>query len=196
VYAGHFDFSVPLVSRIPGLWTAERCGAVLASLGDTAWLPATINAAAGRVIDERVRNNDVAVIRDPALAGELFAAARPHLPATMTAQWDGPRATVSLVGLFSPLRVYRYEVGQHFGLHQDQSYRRDDGARSLLTLMVYLDDDFDGGETDFPEQGECVAPVRGDGLWFQHMVLHAGRAVRRGIKHVLRTDVLYAVTRP
>jgi predicted 2-oxoglutarate/Fe(II)-dependent dioxygenase YbiX len=192
VYAGHFDFTVPMLKRVAGLWTAEACDAVLASVQGGEWLAATINSASGRVVDERVRNNDLAVIRDPALAGQLLEQARPHLPATMSAEWGGPRVTVSLVGLFSPLRVYRYHPGQHFGLHQDQSYRRDDGARSLLTLMVYLDDDFDGGETDFPEQGERIAPARGDALWFQHMVLHAGLPVTRGVKHVLRTDVLYA----
>jgi prolyl 4-hydroxylase len=194
VYVGHFDFKVPLLARIPGLWTAEECDAVLATVKDAEWLPATINAAAGRVVDERVRNNDLALIRDPGLADRLLVQIRSHVPATMNAEWDGRRLNVSLAALFSPLRVYRYHPGQHFGLHQDQSYRRDDGARSLLTLMVYLDDDFDGGETDFPEQGERIAPARGDGLWFQHMLLHAGRPVTRGVKHVLRTDVLYQAT--
>jgi len=192
VYAGHFDFTVPLISRVAGLWTAEQCEDVLAAARDGEWLPATVNAAAGRVVNERLRNNDLAVLREPALADRLLEQARPHLPATMSAEWGGGRAQVSLVGLFSPLRIYRYHPGQHFGLHQDGSYRRDDGARSLLTLMVYLNDDFDGGETDFPEQGEQIRPARGDALWFQHMVLHAGLPVTRGVKHVLRTDVLYA----
>jgi prolyl 4-hydroxylase len=192
MYVGHFDFTVPRLARVAGLWTAEECDEVLAIVRGAEWLPATINAAAGRIVDERVRNNDLALIRDPRLADRLLEQVRPHLPATMSAEWGGPRVKVALAGLFSPLRVYRYQPGQHFGLHQDQSYRRDDGARSLLTLMVYLDEDFDGGETDFPEQGERIAPAAGNALWFQHMLLHAGRPVTRGVKHVLRTDVLYA----
>ena len=192
MYAGHFDFTVPLLSRVAGLWTAEACEAVLATVRDAEWLAATINSAAGRVVNERVRNNDLALVRDPDLASQLLEQIRPHVPATMTAERDGRRAQVALTGRFSPLRVYRYHPGLHFGLHQDQSYHRDDGARSLLTLMVYLDDDFDGGETDFPEQHERIAPVRGDALWFQHSLLHAGLPVTRGVKHVLRTDVLYA----
>lgn len=192
MYAGHFDFTVPLLSRVAGLWTADACEAVLAAVGGADWLAATINSAAGRVVDPRVRNNDLALVHDPALADQLLEQIRPHVPATMTAEWDGRRAAVTLTGLFSPLRVYRYQPGQQFGLHQDQSYRRDDGARSLLTLMVYLDDGFEGGETDFPEQRERIVPARGDALWFQHMLLHAGRPVTRGVKHVLRTDVLYA----
>jgi predicted 2-oxoglutarate/Fe(II)-dependent dioxygenase YbiX len=66
-----------------------------------------------------------------------------------------------------------------------------DTARSLLTLLVYLDDDFDGGETDFPEEKQTIRPRAGDALWFQHALLHAGNAVTRGTKHVLRSDVLY-----
>jgi predicted 2-oxoglutarate/Fe(II)-dependent dioxygenase YbiX len=191
VYAGHFDFAVPLIQRIPGLWTAADCDVALAAVGSAPWLAATVNSAEGRIVNERVRNNDLALVRDPALIDRLLVQLRPHLPQTMVAEWDGKRATVALDGLFSPLRVYRYHVGQRFGLHHDQSYRRGDGARSLLTLMIYLDDDFDGGETDFPEQRERVVPVRGDALWFQHALLHAGLPVTRGVKHVLRTDVLY-----
>lgn len=89
------------------------------------------------------------------------------------------------------MRVYRYEVGQHFGLHQDQGYAGPGGSRSLLTSMVYLNEDFDGGETDFPEQQRVVVPRTGKALWFQHMLLHAGRRVVRGSKYVLRSDVLY-----
>ena len=57
--------------------------------------------------------------------------------------------------------------------------------------MVYLNEDFDGGETDFPEQGRRVIPKTGSALWFQHMLLHSGERVARGCKYVLRSDVLY-----
>ena len=73
---------------------------------------------------------------------------------------------------------------------RDQSYTLGD-ARSLLTLLLYLDEDFEGGETEFPEQGETIAPRAGNALWLQHAVLHAGKPVTRGTKHLLRTDVLY-----
>ena len=57
--------------------------------------------------------------------------------------------------------------------------------------MVYLNDDFEGGETEFPEQGEIIVPEVGTALLFQHMLLHAGKRVRSGVKMVLRSDVLY-----
>ena len=65
------------------------------------------------------------------------------------------------------------------------------GERSLLTLMVYLNEDFEGGETAFLELDQVIVPRRGMALLFQHMVLHEGREVRAGTKYVLRTDVFY-----
>ena len=192
MFAGHFDFTRPLVQQVPGLYTADDCRALLAGLADVDWLAATVNTQQGRAVNDRLRNNLTAVLRDAALADELWTRVRPHVPATMMAEWEGSRRQVQAVGIHVPVRVYRYEVGHHFGLHNDQSYFRGDGARSLLTLLVYLDDDVTGGETEFPEQGVTVVPRTGDALWFQHMLLHAGRRVERGVKHVLRSDVLYA----
>jgi|SRR5580700_1834252 prolyl 4-hydroxylase len=96
-----------------------------------------------------------------------------------------------LAGVHVPVRIYRYEPGQHFGLHQDQSYFGEDGTKSLLTFMVYLNEGFGGGETDFPEQEQIIVPKTGTALLFQHMLLHAGRRVTEGSKLVLRSDVLY-----
>jgi hypothetical protein len=190
MYAGHFDFTVPLVGQVEGLYTRAECEALVASVADGEWLAATVNRATGREVDTKIRDNLTAIVRDPAVATTLWQRIAPHVPRAMTTAWDGPRVTATAFGLFEPLRVYRYEVGHHFGLHSDQSYTSG-GDRSLLTLLVYLDDDFTGGETDFPEQQRTIVPRAGDALWFQHALLHAGKAVSRGTKHVLRTDVLY-----
>ena len=60
-----------------------------------------------------------------------------------------------------------------------------------MTLVFYLNDGFEGGETDFPELERQIAPARGRALLFQHRILHEATEVRRGEKLVLRTDVLY-----
>lgn len=190
MYAGHFDFAIPMIGRVPALYSHAECAAILAGVRDAEWLAGTVNRASGREVDTRVRDNLIAIVRDPDVGATLWARIARHLPATMSTAWDGPRRTVTAHGLFEPLRVYRYDVGHHFGLHSDQSYTRGD-ARSLLTLLVYLDEDFDGGETEFPDEHQTIAPRTGDALWFQHAVLHAGKQVTRGTKHVLRTDVLY-----
>ncbi len=190
MHADHFDFSVPMLGQAPALYTRAECDAILAGVRDAEWLAGTVNRATGREVDTQVRDNLITIVRDPEIGATLWARIEDHLPAAMSTAWDGPRRTAAVHGLFDPLRVYRYDVGHHFGLHSDQSYARGD-ARSLLTLLLYLDDDFDGGETEFPDERQTIAPRAGDALWFQHAVLHAGRPVTRGTKHLLRTDVLY-----
>jgi prolyl 4-hydroxylase len=192
LYVGHFDFTVPLVWTVPSLFSADECARILEGAKGGAWLPATVNAEEGRVVDTRIRSSTTAVLRDPALAEDLFRRVRPHVPERMTTEL-GSRGRVPLVasGVFVPLRIYRYEVGQHFGLHQDQSYAGEGGTRSLLTLMVYMNEGFSGGDTDFPEQERTIVPKTGDALLFQHMLLHAGKPVTEGTKFVLRSDVLY-----
>jgi prolyl 4-hydroxylase len=192
MYAGHFDFRHPLVWTVPDLFTAEECAAILTGVAGAEWLAATVNRAEGRAVDAKVRDNTVAVVRDPALANELYRRTRPHVPERMSAEVGGKgRVEMVVSGVFLPLRVYRYEVGQHFGLHEDQSYFGPDDEVSLLTLIVYLNEGFAGGETEFPEQQKTISPRTGAALLFQHRVLHAGNRVSAGTKFVLRSDVLY-----
>ena len=56
--------------------------------------------------------------------------------------------------------------------------------------MIYLNEDFEGGETAF--EHTVVRPRLGSALLFFHAILHEGREVTRGQKYVLRSDVMYA----
>ncbi len=82
------------------------------------------------------------------------------------------------------------------------------GARqsSLFTFLIYLNDDFRGGETTFfiPSVKEGVInaypvrPVMGSVAVFPHgeaqgALLHEGTGVVEGAKYVIRTDVEYDV---
>jgi prolyl 4-hydroxylase len=188
VYAGHFDFTQRLVWSIAGFFSADECAAVRRAADAGEWLAGTVNSAEGRVVDPKVRDSSTAILRDAGLADRAFERARPELPARLRLTGEDE---VGVVGLNVPLRVYRYQPGQHFGPHRDQFYAGAGGTRSLLTFMVYLNDDFEGGATSFPEQGKRVVPRAGDALVFQHMVLHAGERVASGVKYVLRSEVLY-----
>lgn len=73
-------------------------------------------------------------------------------------------------------------------MHKDGPWH-ENGLSSQLTLLVYLNDDFSGGNTDFRDFQ--VAPVPGTALLFIHDTWHEGSAVMQGTKYVLRSDVLY-----
>lgn len=105
------------------------------------------------------------------------------------------------VGCHAKIRIYRYERGQRFGMHVDQSDELDDGTSSGATVLIYLnDEDLRGGETVFYKDhaGKRVAveykPMRGALLFHGHgskCLTHEAREVVRGAKYVLRTDVVF-----
>jgi hypothetical protein len=195
VYAGHLDFTKPLVWEVEGFATAGECAAIVDRYEDGPWLDATVNSAEGRIVATSIRDNTLALVRDEALATDFAKRLSAHVPATMCVEHPKHgRVAWAFEGLYAPLRIYRYAAGQHFGIHHDQSYVRDDACRSLLTFMVYLNDDFEGGATSFPEPELNITPRTGNALLFQHAILHAGERVVRGTKQVLRSDVLYRIT--
>lgn len=135
-------------------------------------------------------------------------------------------------GLNARWRVYRYDRDDEFEQHYDGSYPGSivgsngyvtDGYGdrwSQLTLLLYLNADFEGGSTTFyPENdpkvpkttgvpGESkpvpVKPVCGAAMlfpqqghefnrWKQYSPLHSGDIITQGKKYVIRSDVLYKV---
>ena len=102
-----------------------------------------------------------------------------------------------LFGLNDRLRMYRYGAGQRFDPHMDHWYRPNDFQITLHTVLIYFNDDFDGGETRFHEQIEqTVVPSLGSALIFQHKIRHEGRMVVRGTKYAMRSDVIYEASEP
>ena len=55
--------------------------------------------------------------------------------------------------------------------------------------MIYLNEEFEGGETKFDKFS--IIPKTGMALVFPHHLLHQGNSVVSGVKYVLRTDVMY-----
>ena len=108
-------------------------------------------------------------------------------------------------------RLCKYHKEGHFAPHSDADYIVDPFThRSLKTLMIYLNDTYDGGETRFchshdmhfdAEHRIYCAPVesvhtswkprRGDCILFDHPLLHEGARVRNGEKYIMRSEVMY-----
>ncbi|MBW4673643.1 MAG: 2OG-Fe(II) oxygenase [Desmonostoc geniculatum HA4340-LM1] len=60
---------------------------------------------------------------------------------------------------------------------------------SNLALVVYLNDEFQGGETVFPQRGIKISPQLGKAVLFNHSILHEGAKVFKGLKYIIRTDI-------
>ena len=177
--ADHLDLHAPLT--LPDVLSRVECSAAIARAEAAGFEAATIVTSGGTARDERVRNNSRLIADDVALASDLWGRVAIHVP-----RFIGGRQAI---GLNERFRIYRYEPGQKFSRHQDAPFRRANGEQSLLTFMIYLNDDFGGGETAIDEF--VVAPRTGMALLFRHEVVHEGRAVTRGVKYVLRSDVMF-----
>jgi predicted 2-oxoglutarate/Fe(II)-dependent dioxygenase YbiX len=129
-----------------------------------------------------IRNNTRVMFDHVPLAALLFDRLRSNLP-ERAGDW-------ALHGLNERFRIYRYAPGQRFAWHRDGSYRRHHDEESYYTLMVYLNEGFEGGRTEFADH-PTVEPATGRALVFYHPLMHQGAAVVRGVKYVLRTDVMY-----
>jgi prolyl 4-hydroxylase len=173
--------SEPLLWCVEGVYTAEECRAFIEFIERSSPGLATNNPL--------YRDQDRVIRDDPEAAGELFRRLRPHLPESM-----GP---LRLAGINERLRMYRYRAGQRFAPHMDHWYRPSECGISLHSVLVYFNDDFEGGETRFEEQvQQTIVPTVGAAVIFQHKVRHEGCPVRRGTKYAMRTDVMYEAPGP
>ncbi|MFN7155900.1 MAG: prolyl hydroxylase family protein [Acidovorax sp.] len=127
-----------------------------------------------------VRNNERVLVESPhwvsLLSQRLTQVALPAIGAEVAK------------GLPKDLRFYKYSPGQRFKMHKDGPWT-EAGLTSQLTLLVYLNEGFSGGDTSFREF--TVEPCTGSALLFIHDTWHEGTAVTEGTKYVLRSDVLY-----
>lgn len=185
MYAGFLDLSCPLFWTVDdALPPAERARYVEKMRAGRPELAPIVGPGGAPVIEPETRNNTRVMWDDANEANALLDRVRAHVPARLSG--------LSRVGANPRLRIYRYGPGERHGAHWDTIVELADGVRSMLTLVFYLNDGFEGGATDFPELDARVAPRAGRALLFQHRVLHRACEVVQGEKFVLRTDVLYA----
>ena len=90
-----------------------------------------------------------------------------------------------------PLQVLRYAPGEQYREHSDALPHVAPEQQRVLTFLVYLNEDYKGGETAFPALGIKFRGRRGDGLLFRNSssdgaidrrAIHAGLPVTRGAK--------------
>ena len=79
------------------------------------------------------------------------------------------------------LRAVRYDQGGFFKIHTDTTGT--DGRR--FAIVIYLNDDFQGGATVFPLLGCRAIPKTGRGVVFPADWLHRGDVVSAGTKYIL-----------
>lgn len=165
---------------VDGVLSASECGQLVQLAEDAGFTAADVRTDDGQKSMPRVRNNERTLVESPSWVALLWE----RLSQVELPTLDGAQA----VGLPKDLRFYKYLPGQRFKMHKDGSWR-EGGLTSKLTLLVYLNDEFTGGATDFREFQ--VVPKTGMALLFVHDSWHEGAAVTAGTKYVVRSDVMY-----
>ena len=136
-----------------------------------------VDPASGALIPHPVRSSDAATIG--VFAEDLVVNALNRRMAAVS----GTRLDQG-----EPLQLLRYRSGGEYKPHMDALPA--EANQRVLTVLVYLSDDYQGGETRFPHTGLTYRGRPGDALLFRNagadgrpdpLSLHAGLPVTKGV---------------
>lgn len=179
-----YNYITDQIFTVSEFFTPQECDGYVELAESRGFEDAPINTALGPQIQKDVRNNTRVIIDDLDRATELWSRITDYIPRRL-GSWTAS-------GVNERFRFYRYDVGQQFNWHYDGYFERDNGERSQLTFMVYLNSEFEGGETTLERLD--IKPEKGLALFFVHQIRHKGQPVIKGRKYVLRTDVMYRLS--
>lgn len=96
----------------------------------------------------------------------------------------------------STFRVVKYDEGGELSAHWDHPYITIRNEKQLCfsrySVVVYLNDMFNGGKTHFYEHdGITIIPQTGSCLVLDQFLTHEGQVVTKGNKYILRFDIMY-----
>jgi prolyl 4-hydroxylase len=170
----------PYVATFERLFTREECDYLVALASPVMQASVIVDPRTGQMRPDPIRSSDAAML---AWVDEN--------PVVHALNRRIAAASASLVEAGEPLQVLRYQPGQEYRPHHDAL----PGASNqrVSTLLVYLNEDFTGGETSFPAAGLTYKGGAGDALLFRNAhpdgridqaALHAGLPVTRGCKFI------------
>lgn len=169
------------------IWTIDNflsereCDDLILFSEQKGYSEADVGLKSGAKIMKNIRDNYRLIYEDVKLSKDLWAIAEATYPFIV----DG----MSPLGLNERFRFYRYDSGQRFKRHIDGRFKRNDNEESRITFMIYLNDDYTGGETRFNDV--VIQPKIGMALFFIHEQKHESTPITDGVKYVLRSDVMY-----
>ena len=185
----------PRVERLTEVAAIAACRG-FAPPGFAEWL---IDRARDRLVAASVNQAGEPIVR----SARDFAFGPRHRDLVVAIMQERAARLVSLpVDYHEPPNVISYEPGQEFGLHVDYIDPREPGFQAELrsmgqrtaTIITYLNTDFEGAETHFPDAGVKFRGGVGDAILFVNVLpdgtpdyntRHCGLPPTRGRKWVL-----------
>jgi predicted 2-oxoglutarate/Fe(II)-dependent dioxygenase YbiX len=169
------------IITVEDFWNNSKCEEYILASEKIGYGPALINTQFGQQRVNHIRNNERVIHDNLDLANSIWQ----DLKSIAPKQFGNHES----IGLNERFRFYKYQIGQQFKKHRDQSFIRNQHEASYFTFMIYLNDNFEGGSTSFEDLK--ITPKQGMALIFYHPILHSGGAVTKGIKYILRTDIMF-----
>lgn len=95
-----------------------------------------------------------------------------------------------LLNVIQTIMFAKVHAGKFFGVHTDTGY----DINSKYTVLLYLNDDFEGGTTSFYDENLTeklfeIQPVKGRLLCFDINLFHSGDVVTKGTKLWIGTEL-------
>nr|POF26108.1 hypothetical protein CFP56_22256 [Quercus suber] len=204
---------VPDLRFIKSVFSPRECASIIAAGESLTFLPDAPIRDDGA--NTSVLAHNFYWVVDQAFHDQLWQRVSPFIPTYVSGR--------KVRGINRRFRVYRYVPGAEYRCHIDGAwppsgidistgeYTYDASPpaakqSSLFTFLIYLNDNFKGGETTFFIPGVRegvmnaypVKPITGSVAVFPHgetqgALLHEGTGVTEGAKYVIRTDVEYDV---
>ena len=192
----------PRIATVEGFASPALCDWLIQSARPHLTRAQAVDSATGEPYADGARTNSVA----------NFSIADIDMILLLTRARIATLSGLSTMGMDAPA-VLHYAVGQQFAPHFDfldvslpghaaeMAWR---GQRAL-TFLVYLNEGFEGGETDFPSVGRRFKGRKGDAIFFWNVLpdgtpdpltLHAGCAPTKGEKWLLSQWVRGPINRP
>jgi prolyl 4-hydroxylase len=168
----------PFVVRFGGLFTARECAYLMAAAAPMLAPSVVVDPVTGAQRPDPLRTSDAAGFNAPLEYPAIHALNRRIAAASGTAAEQG-----------EPLQVLRYRAGGEYRPHLDAIPGF--ANQRALTMLVWLNEDYEGGETHFPEAGLTLRGAPGDAILFRNTLpdgradplsRHAGLPVARGEK--------------
>ena len=154
--------TAPQVSCFRALFSRAECDFLVARATPLLQPSVVVDPQTGRFVQNPVRTSDAMAFPWVAESPAIHALNRRMAAATKTDVAQG-----------EPLQVLRYRGGQEYKPHSDAV--AGDPNQRIVTALVYLNDDYAGGETLFVKTGLRFKGAAGDALVFRN-ALGDGRA--------------------
>ena len=178
--------------------TEAECSDLIKITEEQGYEPALLNVGGGeQQLRTDVRKSERVLMFSVEKANMIWERIKDHIPKV----WNTKYEKYEVVGLNERLSCLKYGPGDYFAPHQDGKFVRPDGSEeSFITIQLYLNEGFEGGDTTFISicrkmggDGENVGvvPKIGRVLVFQHDIEHEGSLLVKGTKYSIRTDVMY-----